>query len=208
MNIKEFPIAFTPENVQRILAGTKTQTRRVMKPNAIFRSIMDHRIWVPPTVPPTANSVQCPYGQIGDRLWVRHDIWEPTRDTPWSRGGNLHCWNPITHEIVWADGTTCGDVAGVDTESGAWKQTRSSLMPRWACRLMLEITAIRIERVQDITDNDARAEGVPDREAFRQLWDSINAPRGYVRDSNPLVWWANNPLVWAITFRRLNEEGS
>lgn len=187
MTITERPISFTPENVQRILDGSKTQTRRVR------------------------TRGPCPYGQAGDRLWVRHYIWEPTRDTPWSRDGNLHCWNPITHEILWADGTMCGDVSGVDTESGGWKQTRSSLMPRWACRLMLEITEVRLERVQDISEHDAVAEGFsrchdglncPDRGRYwyRQLWDSIN--------TKPGCKWDRNPWVWAITFRKLNEEGS
>jgi len=78
-------------------------------------------------------------------------------------------------------------------------------MPRWASRITLEITEVRVERVQEISLNDIRAEGIPDDRAtynapiqvekFRTLWDSLNAKRGYS--------WSNNPWVWVITFRRV-----
>lgn len=167
----ERPIMFTPENVLKILDGKKTQTRRVAKPQQR----------------PDWKIADCPYGLVGDRLWVR-ETWQ---------------YNPYGG-IVYKAGSGIIDCAGK-----GWRP--AICMPRWACRLVLEITDVRIERVQDISPDDAKAEGDKERSGlpeyhergplchvdwYRNLWDSINAKRGY--------GWDTNPLVWAISFRKVD----
>jgi len=130
----------------------------------------------------------CPYGTIGDRLWVR-ETWAP------------HPQDPST--IFYR--ATVESEPGIRVWDGPWRP--SIHMPRWASRITLEITGIRVERVQDISEEDARAEGVGAhggwnadeteygvnaRGPFSHLWDSINAKR------HP---WASNPWVWVIEFR-------
>jgi hypothetical protein len=200
--MKERPILFSGEMVRAILGGRKTQTRRVVdfkkiarqsgctkgtlaysnifKSWAIFNGNGDAHVCL----------VNCPYGVVGDRLWVR-ERWA------W-KSGKLVSSNSVIQ--YYADG---GDLVW-DTK---WRP--SIHMRRWASRIMLEITGIRVERVKDITEEDARAEGIIDggclncgnsepcgcnepspdaRDAFAWLWNSINEPRGYGWDANPFVW--------------------
>jgi hypothetical protein len=92
-----------------------------------------------------------------------------------------------------------------DAEIPAYSKRSSIFMPRWASRLTLEITAVRVERLKDITIEDAQAEGVTPlgvegdgrrwRASFRELWDSLNAKRGY--------GWDKNPWAWVISFKRV-----
>lgn len=201
--MEERPILFSGPMVRAILGGRKTQTRRVVKPSANQKRYVK-KTWVrEPTqsewneMAGTAAAVligqgdyeHCPYGKPGDRLWVRESF------------------VTINREIVYAAGyQTSRPYLGCK-----WKP--SIHMPRWASRITLEITGIRLERVQDISNEDAFSEGCrayPDREywnedhggpvvladtprdEFKYLWDSINAKRGY--------GWDKNPWVWAIGF--------
>jgi len=180
--VKERPILFNTEMVRAVLDGRKTQTRRVItakKNQTVLRSFLSGLLHWEKIMP------YCPYGKVGDRLWVRE---------------------------TWA---TQKGVAGVIYKAdnperlidGPWSP--SIFMPRWASRITLEITDVRVERVQDITPEDAKAEGltpyaiyggrphswtVEDQtftdpcKAFSRLWDSINAQRGYGWDANPWVW--------------------
>ena len=226
----ERPILFSGEMVRAILDGWKKQTRRVVKPQpeAVhdgepYWFIGGYRAWNyrPPSAVPLragGNPLPCPYGQPGDRLWVR-ETWKP------------HCEGPISPEFplgtcvkYQADGA-CVKPETWSVEEGFWCEAREETtrwrpsihMPRWASRLTLEIERVRVERVQAITEADAAAEAVtigkirqsagypaPWRgymrdenqvEAFNRLWDSINAKRGF--------GWAVNPWVWAITFKRV-----
>ena len=205
--MKERPILFSGPMVRAILAGTKTQTRRVYKPRElepyeIIDELDDGRAWpywFDPNQGPEYHPVVCPYGAPGDRLWVReafalHRIHDPT--PPAKVKPSL---------LLGVAYRATGDAA-----DGRW---RSSLhMPRWASRLTLEVTGVRVERLQAITEEDARAEGIEPRvtfgrtaprihvasthrEAFEALWDEINAPRGY--------GWDANPWVWVVEFRRV-----
>lgn len=158
--------------------------------------------------------LRCPYGVPGDRLWVR-ETWQYVDETGEAdkseslrnrlgktapfRGvqGN----RPITWRAVYrADGEAGHPQYGPIV----WRP--STHMPRWASRITLEIKSARVERAQEISEEDARAEGVEKAEAtdgalsyvlgFSDLWDSINAKRGY--------GWHTNPWVWAVEFERVD----
>ena len=166
--MKERPILFNGEMVRAILAGQKTQTRRI-----------------PPKT--QKHALFCPYGHPGDRLWVR-ERWAadmsfddlPPRMLP-PRG------MPIYYHAT----AQCMD----------YKWRPSIHMPRILSRITLEITDIRVERVQDISEEDVQAEGFSDRPAsknkFRIAWDLLYWKRG--------LGWSVNPRVWVITFKRAEE---
>lgn len=227
--MRERPILFKGAMVRAILAGQKTQTRRAVKPappaghswagwcgystapadegKAVW-SVGDGPLMIEP------HRVACPFGQPGDRLWVRetflpdpesdHDAWDGHTDTfvSWSGCGSRVNGVPPAlrsskHCIYRADWT------GPDL---VWRP--SIHMPRWACRIVLEITAVRVERLQAISARDCQAEGIrsdagggfhvedgthysahPD-ESFASLWTSTGGD------------WDSNPWVWVIEFKR------
>ena len=180
--MNERPILFSAPMVRAILAGTKTQTRRVVKPQAIGQ-------WGP--------VVPCPYGQPGDRLWVRESLAYDSE-----RGHYYAATEPGT--LGNPSGRTYVDY---DNETPAIGLPARSIpcihMPRWASRITLEFTAVRVERLQDISEADAVAEGVRNslhlpggrfaRENFEHLWWTINGDGS----------WDANPWVWVVEFRRL-----
>ncbi len=201
--MKEHPIIFSSEMVKAILEGRKTMTRRVVKPqpesSEFIRWDLDFD-WRYKGEGISLNRESmpkyCPYGQVGDRLWVR-ETWCQDLDT-----------NCITKHIVYK--------ASAHPQAGfTWKP--SIFMPRWASRITLEITNIRVERLQEITQDDAFKECMtrelaiqlglsvsPSEEEFNltqarrifiELWNSINAKRGYS--------WESNPWVWVIEFKRV-----
>lgn len=161
--------------------------------------------------------VHCPYGKPGERLWVRET---------WCNGYGLAKVSAGDVVVAPADAEPAARVVyradgAVLPASCHWRP--SLLMPRWASRITLEVERVRIEHVQDISEADAQAEGVelpqcsyigrcnssrcprhceqPMRGAFAGLWDSIHARRSALRGRKPSHTWADNPLVWAITFR-------
>ena len=163
--MKERPIIFSTPMVKAILDGRKTQTRRVIKdqPPLSMRDMFKPK------------NLKCPYGQVGDRLWVR-ETFKP-----------YNCMGGFAYK---ADG---------DLSTGfPWKP--SIHMPRGASRITLEITESRAERLQDISEEDAKAEGVkccPNavsdyKHHFMILWDSINGKK---------YPWDSNPWVWVISFK-------
>jgi len=192
---KERPILFSGPMVRAILDGRKTQTRRVVKNQEWYNLKGEYG--------DRLRSVdRCPYGTAGERLWVR-ETWTPDH-------APFYPHFPVAYR---AD-------AGFDYERNergetyspeqkAWFPYRwrpSIHMPRIASRITLEITGVRVERLQDISESDAIAEGVSNdmpiawqtgddtpRGMFGELWESINGP-----DS-----WAANPWVWVIEFRKL-----
>ncbi len=189
------PIIFTAEMVRAILDGRKTQTRRVITrlPDWVhaagFHNVGGNQ-WAyrPGMGGNPLMYANCPYGQPGDQLWVRET---------WSHG----CVDFGTDR-----NTIHYRAYGQDHEGHAWSP--SIHMRREYSRITLKVTAVRVERVQDISEEDAMAEGVnggclecgkkapcgclnpsPDhRDSFIYLWDSINAKRGYSWESNPWVW--------------------
>ena len=215
--MKERPILFSAPMIRAILEGRKTQTRRVVKPTN--GHTIEQIISTPDSLAAFIRH-RCPYGQPGDRLWVREafrflDSFDG--DSPATVGarclaaGYPKPWAPTQYE---ADG--CRDNwMHVGTPPSPGSATPGKLrpgihMPRWASRINLEITAVRVERLNDISEADAMAEGVtvgedrsfayaergmkyePHREAFEHLWESINGPRS----------WAADPWVWVVEFKR------
>ena len=198
--MKERPIIFGAESVRAILAGRKTQTRRAIRRDLPIDFVggQDQRddlsawgYWVDDEYGRWAVlqrgldqryahgcfSIPCPYGVSGDRLWVR-ETWSVSGNGPFYRADTMQ---PETVHYSW----------------------RSPIHMPWVfSRLTLEITAVRVQRLQDISEEDAKAEGV-DRivakvptywDAFQYVWDDINGMRAP---------WESNPWVWALTFRRL-----
>lgn len=212
--MKERPILFNTEMVRAILDGRKTETRRVIKPQLIIFEYKDNGILYYDFcgsnrgVVASSSGVyksresatnyfverHCPYGVPGDRLWVR-ETWVPV-GTAKRKDGKLISSDNVIYR---ADGAKLIK-NDIQYAHGYWKP--SIFMPRWASRIMLEITDIRVERVQDITESGAVVEGWPSHKElfplintgdkaltwYRSLWNKINAKRGYSFDINPWVW--------------------
>ena len=229
--MSEKPIIFSGPMVRAILAGTKTQTRRVVKvaaKNLVFDLV---KAWKDGPQPFNAGEylhvpfrhkdedwshgkserVFCPYGQPGDRLWVKETfqpLWKTEEPGDYKTGEGYKINYVATGgRVEWCDEvTTDGEITD--------KVTPSIHMPRWASRLTLEITAVRVERLQEISVGDAMAEGVLPQDCpllhaggrggqgfscdyiggYRALWESIHGAGS----------WALNPWVWVIEFRRID----
>jgi hypothetical protein len=127
----------------------------------------------------------CPYGQPGERLWVRetHAHIYKGNVTPATRRHDDVAYK--------ADGFAVDEYV-----YGPWKP--SIHMLRWASRITLKVTGVRVERLGDLSESDARAEGVQSVAEFKELWASINGPGS----------WAANPWVWAVSFKRLAADAS
>lgn len=219
--MKERPILFSGAMVRALLAGTKTQTRRVIKDQSIgdrFSHMTDdglaHLEWIgEPScgsgvwdVPEYSADVTCPYGQPGDQLWVR----ETCRAFAANGGPYSVLYTADAADRPINDDQHAEWVALHAYGGGLGKQVPSIHMPRWASRITLEVTSVRVERLQDISEADALAEGIvrqPDggygladtthyhftdpRQSYFSLWEAINGA-GSVED---------NPWVWAVEFR-------
>lgn len=223
-------ILFSTEMVQATKDGRKTQTRRVIKPqpgsNAEYAYQVDVDRYLTiaglNTGGPITKLVNCPYGVPGDRLWVREEHyryghWEPVIGLRTKTGREKWKFVQDSEELLYQPpaGISRGGRHHKDPYTPAWHKRLARFMPRWASRITLEVVRIRVERVQDITENDAVAEGAHHitvgnnlspympwdirppqgyRAGFRNLWNSINA------SSYP---WENNPWVWVIEFKKL-----
>ena len=196
--MKERPILFSTAMVQAILEGRKTHTRRIVNPQPegkTLQSNLDGK-WLSKKfnglLLPKIEDLQihCPYGQVGDRLWVRET---------WSTHA---CFDDISPKYI----TTCSIHYWADNKVKTGKKRASIHMPRLASRILLEITDVRIERLKDISKEDAKAEGfdysthpsaiemgfaIGAKTNFRHAWQKIHGA-----DS-----WNENPWVWVIEFR-------
>lgn len=188
--------------VRAILNGNKTQTRRVITPppGHPVTATKDEGVWSCQKDRVTYRYFACPYGQPGDLLWVR-EAWKP--DNTFKGGGIPRLGIQYGEGIQWREGSP--------SDVGPWKP--SIFMPKWGCRIRLNIEEIRVEPLRSITEADAAAEGVQAEEfgeqmpdgtggssmefipAYGRLWNEINAKRGF--------GWAVNPWVWVIKFRRI-----
>lgn len=234
----ERPIIFSGPMVRAILDGLKTQTRRVVQPQPSWIESSGRWKWPLPkrahfrgccTEVVTASREWWEYAppealpyRPGDTLWVREAFyidqmpWDTMR-LPQQRPRDLD-----ERDVYYrADGECCQQIPECCCREVGKPRWRPSIhMPRWAARLLLRVTAVRVQRVQDIGETDARAEGAdaydvsgldaasvelldapelnpdtPCRNGFSLLWDSLNERRGY--------GWEANPWVWVIEFERV-----
>jgi hypothetical protein len=199
--MKERPILFSAPMVRALLDGRKTQTRRVIKPQPEMKDFGNGLMPWMPIGGVNADRWPCPYGEPGDILRVRETAWErPERTIRMMRDG-ADTWPPYVYD---ADGISEEEHAQL--KAWGWKRRPSIHLPRLGSRIKLEITAIRVERLQDISEADSFAEGIPGEllhraqgwapGAYRFLWEQINGP-----DS-----WTENPWVWVIEFKRINDD--
>lgn len=216
---KERPILFSGPMVKAILDGRKTVTRRVVKPqppdgiDALHGNDLRGRAPYPLEDYETGNVVgfgfedhnevfyKCPY-QVGMNLWVR-ETWRKTFDVD---NSDVMEYRAGGTRLIFGNSIRHGEHRATSV-APVWRP--SIFMPRWASRITLEIVSVRVERVQEITEADAQAEGVESvsiadvprqaawscRQDFAQLWDKLNAKRGHS--------WESNPWVWRVEFRRL-----
>ena len=194
--MKERPILFSAPMVRALLSGTKTQTRRSGKPvrHPDLGNMYDIGALAIEHEPQHVIDRACPYGQPGDRLWVR-ETWCCVHGIPNAKG------KPHPDDFV-RYRADIGPGEDVITNVKAWKP--SIHMPRVYSRILLEIVAIRVERLQSIDEVDALYEGAVRDElaglfggyvaGYRAVWESINGPGA----------WDKNPWVWVIEFRRIS----
>lgn len=183
---REMPILFGAPMIRAIQVGTKTQTRRILKPqpgdlDAVF--MMDDGTW---HVTGSDGSHMSALGirwRVGDRLWVR-EAWSPEHKWTSTKPRDIPNGDDIWY---WADG---------NPPDGDWTKPKPSIhMPRWASRITLEVVAVRVERLQAISEVDALAEGIEGTEFWRDqhppsicysvLWNHINGATSW--DANPWV---------------------
>lgn len=208
----ERPILFSAPMVRALLAGTKTQTRRVVKPpegyvgpdamrswGCNWDTQQECPVWMvhlrADIAAPKHRWIRCPYGKPSDRLWVR-EAWRTVVEADKTPPRDM---DPAYR--LWFE-------ADAPHQEGFGKYRPPMFMPRWASRITLEVTGVRVERLQDISKADALAEGAnvhPDHhnkprssiyspvQAYRDLWESINGPGS----------WDANPWVWVVEFRRV-----
>ncbi len=210
--VRARPILFSGEMVRAILRGEKTQTRRIIKPqpeHGVERCWYTGSGWAfgAKDGACTCSEVPCRF-IAGDLLWVRETWLELDRD-------HWHDYRKRRADLIDCSGrprrNSCAYRADTDADGDeirkeyGYKWTPSIHMPRWASRITLEITDVRVQRLHDIKEPDAIAEGCKGRSyrdgrgyesaghAFSLLWESINGPGS----------WESNPFVWAITFKKL-----
>ncbi len=219
---RERPILFSGPMVRAILAGKKTQTRRIMKPQpqpnggkglhpvAPYRTPCGDWAWVlAATGIGGGDTFSCPYGKPGERLWVRETIEERMEHANFYYAADNRGVGETVYRLL-------------NQRPHPRRRVIPSIhMLRAASRITLEITGIRVERLQAISEDDAQAEGVepiwmvagehPEPsgqwtedhaanygEAYARLWDKINGPGA----------WEQNPWVWVVEFKRADQQSA
>lgn len=220
--MKERPILFSAPMVRAILAGTKTQTRRALRDQPCMlpyfnRGHLSIRVRgaVYQAFSPNFPPVRCPYGQPGDRLWVR-ETWLDLQGT----GVEYRDRDGRLQRCAYGADTPPGSHGDEARKDYGLKWRPSIHMPRWANRITLEITGVRVERLQDISEADAISEGIESAyeswrdyrtdpavnfpcadspiSSYQTLWESINGTGS----------WDANPWVWVLEFKRIERSAA
>lgn len=186
---RERPILFSSAMIRALLAGTKTQTRRVAKIDDVVHGKPVQWVSVAPCTTGIME-VRCPYGEPGDHIYARETWAAP------------HAYDHLPPRLIPQDARI--HYAATEERGGLlWRP--SIHMPRAASRITLEITGVLVERLQEISRGDAMAEGCPfpnmaqgddPRKWYAELWEQINGPGS----------WDANPWVWVLEFRRLERQ--
>jgi hypothetical protein len=204
--MKERPIIFTGPMVRALLEGSKMQTRRAVKHAEFQPSETEgydwqfrdkHMRWQDQTA--AQMMARCPYGVLGDCLWARET---------WSHDAQSLEQCRAAHEDMMSGGSYGPYYRATESAPDTLSWRSPIHMPRWASRITLEVTAVHVERLQDISEADARNEGAepndgyagPEKDrakgwikGYRILWEQINGPGS----------WGLNPWVWVIEFKRI-----
>jgi len=223
--MKARPLLMTPENGQKCHDGTKTMTRRIVKlplrcpaHDVIINSIEGDSYDL------RAN---CPYGQVGERIWLREACWIRGR---WVRNGKAktgrqkYRFQQSGTKLVCFERPEDGIVGKKDSPTWGWVRRPGLFMPRWACRTLVEIVSLRVERLQEITEEDALAE-IGELQTVTQEWidDCPEGSKAHELATLMLgmqlraalsfmnLWisingagsWDANPWVWVIGFKKV-----
>lgn len=212
--VRERPMIFSGPMTRAILSGRKTQTRRVMKGEWVYDGETGvGASWEPPA---------CKYGSIGDRLYIKEKwalvMWDEDETDDWTHP------IPKTHPgLGWSVHHAAGSTYETDClEDRGFRWRPSIHMPRWASRITLEITDVKVELLQDISGDDAMAEGVDQTEFWtpkelegrpfeEKWWDDYHFWNHYPQMAYRRLWesihgsgsWDLNPYIWAISFKRI-----
>jgi hypothetical protein len=223
--MKEKAVSFNAPMVRAVLANIKKMTRRVIKPQPTVdydEYFHPHFEWKNYSNGFTRERLaqECPYGKVGDILYVKESAWmfcerRPNGKTKTGRDK----WHyvpletaPIFYQADQGEKPNCPEPPHPETGNvWCWRLKVARFMPRWASRITLRITDIRVERLQDISEEDARAEGCPypaewsgryvDRDEtaktwFKTVWRSIHG-------NDPVKSWDSNPWLWVLSFERV-----
>jgi hypothetical protein len=220
--------------VRAILEGRKTVTRRTMKVQPVLKGNFwevygagwSKDVTSVPAVPGHSLSSNCPYGKPGDRLWVRESWWQAGDWQATYPEDDTGAWFGSKRVVYSADGTPPNEpntsypnglrngAYSAAAPNKIWRHRPSIHMNRWASRILLEINDVRVERLQDITEAQAKAEGVrlyTDHADLGDWWhvEGIETYSADPRKSFELLWssvggdWQANPWVWVVEFKRV-----
>ncbi len=183
------PILFKTDMVQAILNGSKTQTRRIVKPHYLERGST-----------PYHTIKKSPYGLPGDQLWVKEHYYAVGYWEKFALTKTMKCKYKFVdltlrdgHEYIYQADKTIEHTEKQFSQVIGWYKRNSLFMPQIASRITLEITNIRVERLNAISKDDTYAEGVDGVIEFHNLWEKINGKSS----------WEANPWVWAINFKMI-----
>ena len=225
--MKERPMIFNAEMVRAILDGRKTQTRRMMKNQPVlngnlyevFGAAWSKGMTSVPAVPGHSLSTRCPFGEVGDRIWVRETFQGPLipeDELSEFLGANPDKFESPAYCEYAADGGPRPEYVDADDNTRhGWRPAIH--MPRWASRITLEITGVRVERLNSISEQDALSEGI-DAEKLYDSQDNYDCIADHNFTGRPsavghfsYLWqsiygeesWQSNPWVWVIEFKRI-----
>lgn len=193
--MKERPILFSAPMIRALLAGAKTQTRRISKPQSEVFNGRAGGEWCGWPLTETGAKMPCPYGQPGDRLrvcetWATSHRWDSVKPSKLPTDGSAAIYYRASDDTP----------ANTSRDGGVIQNWRPSIfLPTWASRITLEIESVRVERLQDISVEDALSEGITHhtmncpKVEYQWLWESINGHGS----------WELNPWVWIVSFKRI-----